>query len=79
MLTKNKDEENIIGSTFSYDERILLKKKGSRYLIKVFGLAIALTFASAFIFPGNYTNLSFFMALIASVLIIKGYEEEVNK
>lgn len=79
VLTKNKDEENIIGSTFSYDERILLKKKGPRYLIKVFGLAIVLTFVSAFIFPGNDTNLSFFLALISSVLIIKGYDEEINK
>lgn len=79
LLTKNKDEKTIFDGISFFTEGDLFKKKGGHYLLKVFGLSVALMFAIEFILPTKDGAISYFLSLIASALIIKGYDEEINK
>jgi hypothetical protein len=78
-LTKNKDEKTFFDGISFFTQNDLFKKKGSRYLLKVFSLSFVLMFIIAFIFSTKDGATSYFLSLIASALIIKGYDEEINK
>ncbi|GFZ31391.1 hypothetical protein CSC2_19170 [Clostridium zeae] len=52
-----------------------LKKKENQYILKVFGVSLVL-----YILAGNFVtteggSTSYFLALIASVLVVNGYEK----
>lgn len=78
-MTKNKDEKTFFDGISFFTQNDLLKKKGSRYLIKVFVLSVVLMFVIGFVFSTKDGATSYFLSLIASALIIKGYDEEINK
>lgn len=66
-MSKDKNEKNITDGISFFTENNLFKKKENIYFIKVFGLSIILFFISG--------GLYYLLSLIASVLIINGYNE----
>jgi predicted membrane protein len=70
-LNQDKNERDILNELF--------EKKEVLYLFKVFGLSILLFILVANIFNTNDEAIAYFLSLISSVLIAKGYNEVKGK
>lgn len=74
ILRESDDRKNITDGISFFTEGDLFKKKGNRFLLQVFGLSILLFVIVSRILPSD-SNISYFLSLISSVLIINGYNK----
>ena len=66
-MTEDKNKKNITDGISFFTENKLFEKKENLYLLKVFGLSVMLFCITGMV--------SYLLSLIASVLVINGYNE----
>jgi hypothetical protein len=73
-LSQGNNRKNITDGASFFTENELFKKKESQYLLRVFGLSVLL-----FLVVGRDGAVSYLLSLIASVLVINGYDKVKNE
>jgi len=74
ILRESDDRKNITDGISFFTESDLFKKKENRFLLQFFGLSILLFVIVSRILPCD-SDISYFLSLISSVLIINGYNK----
>ena len=74
ILRESDDRKNLTDGISFFTESDLFKKKENRFLLQVFGLSVLLFVIVSRILPSD-SNISYFLSLISSVLIINGYNK----
>ena len=74
ILRESDDRKNITDGISFFTEGDLFKKKENRFLLQVFGLSILLFVIVSRLLPSD-SDISYFLSLIYSVLIINGYNK----
>ncbi|MBM7872057.1 hypothetical protein JOC70_003605 [Clostridium pascui] len=73
-MRESDDRKNITDGISFFTESDLFKKKENRFLLQVFGLSILLFVIVSRLLPSD-SDISYFLSLISSVLIINGYNK----
>lgn len=75
ILNKDNSKKDITEGKSFFAVNNFFKKKENLYLLEVFGLAGLLLDIEGSIFTTSDKNISYFLALISSALIINGYNQ----
>ncbi|MBM7872065.1 hypothetical protein JOC70_003613 [Clostridium pascui] len=73
-MRESDDRKNITDGISFFTESDLFKKKENRFLLQVFGLSILLFVIVSRLLPSD-SDISYFLSVISSVLIINGYNK----
>ncbi|WP_411681480.1 hypothetical protein [Clostridium thailandense] len=74
-MRQDNNKENITDGVSFFTQNDLFKKKENVYLLNVFGLSVLLFVVVGGILTTKDGDISYFLSLISSVLVINGYNK----